>query len=164
MKIAYSTDGQSPEDAIQPAFGRCRRFLIVDDERGEFRLLPNPGAASSGGAGVRAAEALAAARVNRVVTGSVGPNARAVLERAGIAIEEGRRGAIRDHLPALPRPSASGSAEAVPSRAVSAAPRNAAGWCFCERCGYRSAEDEGVPCFKLRCPDCGAALERRFTP
>lgn len=163
MKIAFSTQGSSLEDPIEPALGRCRNFLIVDLASGTFRVEPNPGAKASGGAGVRAAEALVAAGVDRVMTGSAGPNAKAVLEAAGIAIEEGRRGAIRDHLSAFP-------AHGVPAaeKADSSPPpsfpsrRNPTGWCFCERCGYRSEEDQGLPCFKLRCPGCGSTLERRF--
>ncbi|MEJ5357319.1 MAG: NifB/NifX family molybdenum-iron cluster-binding protein [Desulfobacterales bacterium] len=162
MKIAFSTQGSSPEDLIEPAFGRCRNFLIVDDERGSFRVEPNPGAAAFGGAGTRAAETLVAAGVDRVLTGSVGPKARAVLEAAGIAIREGCRGAIRDHRPAPFRDRNPAAGDPGPPSAAPSPSRSATGCCFCVRCGYQTAEDRGLPCFKWRCPRCGSTLERRF--
>ncbi len=158
MKIAFSTDGVALDDSVAPALGRCRNFLIVDSATGDWRIAPNPGSTASGGAGVRAAEALVALGVNRVVTGSAGPNARAVLEAAGIGIEEGRRGAIRDHLRRFPAERPAPEQDA-PARTPLRTP---AGWCCCERCGHRVDEDHGLPCFKLRCPRCGAALERRY--
>jgi len=34
------------------------------------------------------------------------------------------------------------------------------GKCVCRKCGYSVPHKRGVPCFKLRCPNCGSKLER----
>ncbi|HNT36724.1 MAG TPA: dinitrogenase iron-molybdenum cofactor biosynthesis protein, partial [bacterium] len=35
--------------------------------------------------------------------------------------------------------------------------------CICPACGYRAPHQRGVPCSRLRCPQCGAALRRGFS-
>lgn len=155
MKVACSTDSADIGGDIDPAFGRCRRFLIYDARTGEVEMVDNPGHGATGGAGVFAARLLVDRGVERVVTGRVGSKARPILERAGIAIEENRSGPIRMALPASP------ATKAVPTAgAPAASTRSAAGQCVCERCGFRK-DDAGLPCFQQRCPACGTLLERR---
>jgi hypothetical protein len=97
-------------------------------------------------------------------------NARPVLEAAGISIATGQSGKIRSHLPgsgswpqeAQPRPAAVMSRGGKPL--VASSGRNPAGYCFCRHCGYRTDDDSGVPCFKLKCPNCASSMERRFDP
>jgi hypothetical protein len=36
----------------------------------------------------------------------------------------------------------------------------AGGFCICPKCGNRYPHQQGVPCLKERCQDCGAALVR----
>ncbi len=169
MKTAFSTNGDSIQDSIEPAFGRCRNFLVVESGSGSVLAVPNPGAATAGGAGVQAAEALVRLGIDRLVTGSVGPNARPLLEAAGIAILTGQSGKISDHLAAAkenPGTAASRTTAFVPrdEEAPGAfAGRKPAGYCFCQRCGYQTDEDSGLPCFKLKCPTCGSSMERRFS-
>lgn len=40
--------------------------------------------------------------------------------------------------------------------------RGPAGVCICPRCGYAKPHQPGVPCSSLKCPKCGASLERRL--
>jgi predicted Fe-Mo cluster-binding NifX family protein len=168
MRIAFSTNGDSIEDGIEPAFGRCRNFVIVDSDSGAVSGVPNPGADPAGGAGITAARKLASLGVDRLVTGSVGPRARPLLETAGVSIVTGS-GAIRAHLApsAIPERTTQCAAPtaASPSRAETTpdagSGRRLAGSCYCEPCGYETDDDSGVPCFKLRCPRCGSSLERR---
>lgn len=169
MKTAFSTNGDSIQDSIEPAFGRCRNFLVVESGSGSVQVVPNPGAASAGGAGVQAAEALVRLGIGKLVTGSVGSNARPLLEAAGINIFTGQSGNISDHLAV-----ARGNPEASASRTTASLPRDEkapgahagrkpAGYCFCQHCGYQTDEDSGLPCFKLKCPTCGSSMERRFS-
>jgi predicted Fe-Mo cluster-binding NifX family protein len=157
MKIVLTTDADDLSGDLNPNFGRCRRFLIYDTSSGATEVLPNPGSGSAGGAGIQAARSLVARQVDRVITGRVGPNARPILQEAGIEVVENRSGPLKtligkDHdTPAVPGATA-GVADPVAS----------AGCCFCERCGYCSQEDAGLPCFKQRCPNCGATLERKL--
>lgn len=168
MKTAFSTNGTSIQDPIEPALGRCKNFLVVESGSGAVHVVPNPGAASTGGAGVQAAETLIRLGIDRLVTGSVGPNARPLLEAAGMVVVTGQSGKIGDHLAA-----AKASPGAAAYRTTASAPRgeNApgasagrkpAGYCFCQRCGYQTDEDSGLPCFKLKCPACGSSMERKF--
>jgi predicted Fe-Mo cluster-binding NifX family protein len=39
-KTAFSTNGNSIEERIEPAFGRCKNFLIVDSESGDVMVVP----------------------------------------------------------------------------------------------------------------------------
>jgi hypothetical protein len=36
----------------------------------------------------------------------------------------------------------------------------AGGFCICPKCGQRYPHQQGAPCLKERCQDCGAALVR----
>lgn len=168
MKTAFSTNGDSIQDSIEPAFGRCKNFLIVDSGSGAIQVVPNPGVATAGGAGVQAAETLARLGIDKLLTGSVGPNARPLLESAGIVIVTGQSGKISDHLDAAEgRPPAASDRTPAPlapnQKGTGAqADRNPAGYCFCRHCGHQTDDDSGLPCFKLKCPACGLAMERRY--
>jgi len=169
LKTAFSTNGHRIQDSIEPAFGRCKNFLVVDSGSGAVQVVPNPGAATAGGAGVQAAETLARLGIDKLVTGSVGPNARPLLEAAGIVIVTGRSGIISEHLDAAGgRPPAAADqtpAPIAPNQKGTGAQsgRNPAGYCFCRHCGHQTDDDSGLPCFKLKCPACGSSMERRFS-
>lgn len=34
------------------------------------------------------------------------------------------------------------------------------GYCFCEKCGYKTPHQRGIPCSNLKCPNCNVNLER----
>jgi predicted RNA-binding Zn-ribbon protein involved in translation (DUF1610 family) len=36
----------------------------------------------------------------------------------------------------------------------------AAGTCLCPQCGHRQPHERGVPCTKVKCPQCGTAMIR----
>lgn len=168
MKTAFSTNGDSIQDSIEPAFGRCRNFLVVESGSGSVQVVPNPGSASFGGAGVQAAEALIRMGIGKLVTGSVGPNAKPLLEAADMVVVTGQSGKISAHLTVArenPEAAASRTTASVPRGEKTPgahAGRKPAGYCFCQHCGYQTDEDSGLPCFKLKCPACGSIMERRF--
>ena len=51
MKILLSTSAPAIDAALDPRFGRCAYFLVVDVDTHEFQAMPNPALTSSGGAG-----------------------------------------------------------------------------------------------------------------
>jgi predicted Fe-Mo cluster-binding NifX family protein len=98
MKICISACGKDPDSEVDPQFGRCNYFLIIDPDAGSVTSLKNPGSEASGGAGIRAAEAVVGAGADTLLTGSVGPNSFSVLFEAGIEVYSGVRGTVSSSL------------------------------------------------------------------
>ena len=96
MKIAISSSGNSLDAQLDPRFGRCAYFLIVDPADMRYETFDNQSAALSGGAGIQAAQFLADKNVNAVITGHVGPNAVHTLAAAGIDIYVEQRGSVEE--------------------------------------------------------------------
>jgi predicted Fe-Mo cluster-binding NifX family protein len=83
------------ESTVDPRFGRCAYFIIVDPETYAFEAVSNEAAMASGGAGIRAAQTVSSMNVEAVLTGSVGPNAFPALQDAGIKILSGVSGQVK---------------------------------------------------------------------
>lgn len=98
MKVAITARGNSMESEIDPRFGRCQYFIIVDIETMEFKAFPNDSAMASGGAGIQAAQSVSGMGAEVVITGDVGPNAFQTLNAAGIRIITGASGTVKDAL------------------------------------------------------------------
>ena len=96
MKIAVSAAGPSLDDLVDPRFGRCACFLIVDSGTLEFEVIDNSSKNLSGGAGIEAAQRVADQGVTHVLTGRCGPNAEKVLSAAGIRIIDSCEGTVRE--------------------------------------------------------------------
>jgi predicted Fe-Mo cluster-binding NifX family protein len=96
MKIAISAAGPSLEDLVDPRFGRCACFLIIDTGTLEFDVIENSSKNLSGGAGIEAAQRVANQGVTHVLTGRCGPNAEKVLSAAGIIIIDGCEGKVQE--------------------------------------------------------------------
>ena len=89
MKICITSAGQSLEDAIDPRFGRCQYFIMLDTESMQFEAIQNPAISAGGGAGIQAAQLVAEKGAEVVLTGNVGPNAFNTLQAAGLKIVVG---------------------------------------------------------------------------
>lgn len=96
---------------VDPRFGRCQYFVIVDSETMEYEAIPNPGTGAPSGAGIQAAQTVASKGVSVVITGSVGPNATQTLGAAGIQIVTGASGTVGDSIEQYK----SGKLQAVPA-------------------------------------------------
>jgi len=96
MRIAVTADGHTLDADVDPRFGRCRYFLIVDPETLDFETLENSGPMASGGAGISAAQIVAGKQVQAILTGNCGPNAYEVLSAAGTEVIVGVSGKVRD--------------------------------------------------------------------
>jgi predicted Fe-Mo cluster-binding NifX family protein len=95
MKIAITSMGPDLDSPVEPRFGRCPYFLIIDPETLEFETLDNPNVALGGGAGIQSAQLLANHNVQAVLTGNCGPNAFQTLEAAQIQVIVGVSGVVR---------------------------------------------------------------------
>ncbi len=96
MKIAISSSGKTLDSALDPRFGRCAYFLIIDPADMHVEVLDNQSTAQGSGAGIQAAQSLAGKNVSAVITGHVGPNAVQTLAAAGIDIFAEQGGSIAE--------------------------------------------------------------------
>jgi len=96
MRIAVSATAPGLDADVDPRFGRCQYFIIVDPQSMEFEALENSSAMAAGGAGISAAQMIADKGVEVVLTGNCGPNAHQTLSAAGIQVITGVSGRIKD--------------------------------------------------------------------
>jgi len=95
MKIAVSANGKNLDAPMDPRFGRCAYFVIVDTEDMSFEAFDNANIALSGGAGIQSAQFVASKGANVVITGNCGPNAVRTLSAAGVDLIVGQTGTVR---------------------------------------------------------------------
>lgn len=86
MKVAVCSSGEALDSQLDPRFGRCPYFVVVDTETFEADAVPNPGVASAQGAGIQAAQVVSSLGVAAVIAGNLGPNAHQALAAAGIKV------------------------------------------------------------------------------
>jgi len=96
MKICVSAASNSLDAPVDPRFGRCPYFIIVDLETMQFEAIPNVASNAVGGAGIQAAQTIAGRGVKVLITGNIGPNAFQALSSAGIRIITGVYGTVRE--------------------------------------------------------------------
>lgn len=119
MIIAITAKEASLESEVDPRFGRAAYFLIADSSSGDIYAHDNTeGTAAANGAGTSAAQLMAENRVDRLFTGSVGPKAGEVLEKAGIKVHENTSGTVEQVLSGLAGEMQAEAAAAVPQETV----------------------------------------------
>jgi predicted Fe-Mo cluster-binding NifX family protein len=96
MKVCVTSAGQTLDSAVDPRFGRCAYFVIVDTDTMAFEAVENSAVSALGGAGVSAAKFAAERGASAVLTGNVGPNAFRGLNAAGVKIVTGAGGTVRE--------------------------------------------------------------------
>lgn len=96
MKIAISSTGPDLESEVDPRFGRCQYFMIVDLNDMSFEAVPNGNLAQGSGVGIQSAKVVADQGAEAVLTGNVGPNAHQVLVAAGLKVVTGVSGPVRE--------------------------------------------------------------------
>jgi predicted Fe-Mo cluster-binding NifX family protein len=92
MKVALSASGESLTDFVDPRFGRCLFFVIVDTNGMGVTVYSNESSGLQGSAGIQVARFLADKGVSAVITGHCGPNASLSLRGEGIKLYEGQGG------------------------------------------------------------------------
>jgi predicted Fe-Mo cluster-binding NifX family protein len=96
MKICITSQGNNLDALLDPRFGRCLYFIVVDTDTLDFEAIRNPNIDASGGAGIQSGQMMADRQVRAVVTGKLGPNACHSLQAVGISMITGASGTVRE--------------------------------------------------------------------
>jgi len=96
MKVCVSAVSDNLDAQLDPRFGRCQYFIIVNPETLAFEAVPNAAKDAIGGAGIRAAQIITEKGVEAVITGNIGPNAFQALASAGVKVLTGFYGTVRE--------------------------------------------------------------------
>lgn len=96
MKIAITSAGPTLDDPVDPRFGRCAYFVIVETNDMSFEAFDNESIALGGGAGIQSAQFVASKEVDAVITGNCGPKALQTLSAAKIEVFVGQSGTVRE--------------------------------------------------------------------
>ena len=112
MLIAITAIENSLQSEIDPRFGRAAYYMIVNTETDEVTVHNNSdGISASNGAGTGAAQTLSEYGVEALYTGSVGPKAADVLQKANIPYYENNTGTVQSLLDQL---KAGGTTQNIP--------------------------------------------------
>jgi predicted Fe-Mo cluster-binding NifX family protein len=96
MKICITSASTDLNAQLDPLFGRCTYFIIIDPQTMQFEAIPNPSRDATGGAGIQSAQLIVDKGAKTLITGNVGPNAFRALTAADVAIITGASGSIRE--------------------------------------------------------------------
>ena len=99
MRIAVTAQGTDREAKVDPRFGRAKYFVVVDTESGQLEAVDNNVNLNAvQGAGIQAAQKVAALRADAVLTGNVGPKAFTALQAGKVTVYVGVIGTVREAL------------------------------------------------------------------
>lgn len=98
MKIAIPVDEKDMGTNVCVSFGRTPYFLIYDTVSKESIFLDNSAAASSGGAGIKAAQIIVDSNIEALLTPRCGQNAANVLKAANIKMYKTTTLSVKDSI------------------------------------------------------------------
>lgn len=101
MKIAIPVDERTLESNVCASFGRTPYFLFYDTETKDSVFLDNSAAASTGGAGIKAAQVIVDNQANALLTPRCGQNAADVINTANIKIYKTVSASVKDNIAAF---------------------------------------------------------------
>jgi predicted Fe-Mo cluster-binding NifX family protein len=97
MKICITAGASGLDAPMDPRFGRCPFFVVVDLDSMSENSIPNSDVMASSGAGIQAAQEIAKQGVSALITGNIGPNAMQTLSAAKIEVYQHQGiGSVRD--------------------------------------------------------------------
>ena len=95
MKIAISSTGTNLESEVDPKFGRCAYFLIVDPDDMTFEAYKNE-TVPPPCTGIQSAQFVASKGANVIMTGSAGADAINTAKELELDVIVGVGGSIRE--------------------------------------------------------------------
>lgn len=96
MKVCVTAAAGDLNAQVDPRFGRCQYFVLVDSDTMAFEAMANEATAAPGGAGIQAAQTVVNKGVAVLISGNIGPNAFQVLSTAGVKIVTGAYGTVKE--------------------------------------------------------------------
>jgi len=97
MKVCITAGALGLDAPMDPRFGRCPFFVVVDLDSMSENSIPNSNVTASSGAGIQAAQEIAKQGVSALITGNIGPNATQTLSAAKIDVYQHQEGgSVRD--------------------------------------------------------------------
>ncbi len=96
MKICVTAQGKDLDSQVDPRFGRCQYFLMIDPEALTCESMENPNRETGGGAGIRSGQMMSSHGVQAVLTGHMGPNAFRTIASEGVQVYLGVSGPVRE--------------------------------------------------------------------
>ena len=96
MKIAISSTGKDLNSRIDPSFGRCAYFIVVETEDMSFEACENENTALSGGVGIQSASFIVSKGVKALLTGNCGPKAMQTFTAGEVEVFAGQTGTVKD--------------------------------------------------------------------
>lgn len=101
MKIAMPVDEKNMETNVCVSFGRAPYFLIYDMDTKKAEFMDNTAAASAGGAGIKAAQAVVDTGVSALLSPRCGKNAADVIEAGDIKIYKTVKQSVQENIDAF---------------------------------------------------------------
>ncbi len=101
MKVCIPSYGPTLDSRMQPIFGRCEYFILVDPENMDCEVEPNPYASVSDEAGPESAKMVIDKGAKIVMTTQVGTKARQLLEASEVAIMDIKGETVREAVEAF---------------------------------------------------------------
>ena len=96
MKIAISSTGKDLNSQVDPRFGRCAYFIVVETEDMSFEACENENTALSGGVGIQSASFIISKNVKAVLTGNCGPKAMQTFTAGEVEVFTGQAGMVKE--------------------------------------------------------------------
>ncbi len=178
-KIAISSTGNDINNDIDPRFGRCSYFFIVEIEDKKIKhakAIENTAAKQAGGAGITSAQIVADEEADAVIAVNLGPRAFDVFSQLEIkiyntepctvkqAVEKFIAGELKEastptgpmHMGMAGQGSGAGTERGQGSEKDTQEETR----CFCEKCKLSMPASEGKECSQVECPKCGSAMKK----
>jgi predicted Fe-Mo cluster-binding NifX family protein len=96
VKIAVSSTGAELASLVDPRFGRCRYYMIIDPQSYEFEAVENTGSRMQWVTrGTATGNLVAGHKVGAVITGHIGRKATGILKEAHVRIYTGAKGTVK---------------------------------------------------------------------
>ncbi|MEA2084932.1 MAG: NifB/NifX family molybdenum-iron cluster-binding protein [Thermodesulfobacteriota bacterium] len=115
MKVAVSSTGKDLNSQLDPRFGRCEYFIIVETDDMSFEAFVNESVSLGGGAGIQSAVFVSSKGAGAVLTGNCGPKAMQALSAGGLKVFTGQAGTVGEAVENFKKGSMKSTTEATVS-------------------------------------------------